>query len=438
MSHSKKLLGAAIATWLALALGGCSSSLFDQGVRAMQVGDLNQANDHFDAAIAAGVRAAEAQRERAAVRLDLGDVQGALADLEATTALGENDARRQWLLGRTYNALSRFAESATAYRSYERLSTQRSVRRQTQIKIAQLERRVSEEGAALLAQARRSGVEAPPRSVAVYSFAPLAGREGPLQDQKICRALEIWVSTDLAKVAGVQCVAAQELELLYAEQQFTYDNRQYFDPESLLPVGNLQPARHMVRGLFGTTTPAEVAMGAACYDSAQLTSDTCSEQSGDAEDLFDLETELVLDILGKIDVSPTQEELLAIGKKPTRNMQAFLAFADGAYLQGLGRFDEAADAFQQAYGIDPGFAMAKEAAAQATAETLGATASVVVPGPPATVSGASSQAMRSSMQLGLGLIPDAGTGDSQTGVTTDIITARGDVRLDIRGETRGN
>jgi tetratricopeptide (TPR) repeat protein len=418
------------------ALGsGCARTAYDRGRSALADGDWNTAVTQFEASIAAGQRVAEAHRERAAALLVASDFDGALAELQQAQEAGLDGPRLYWLLGQTYTRLDRPADAATAYRAYEQLTSRRSVRKQVRLRIAQLENEVAA-AAADQRLARMHDGEAPPNaSVAVYSFSPQNAEQPSLADQKICRALNIWVSTDLAKVDRLQVIAADQLEVIYAEQGFTYEQRQMFHPSSLVATGNVQPARHMVRGLYGSLVGDAIVMGAACYDAATDSTGACSGLEGEQPDLFDLETQLVFDILASMDITPTAEERIAIGEKPTRNMQAFLAFADGVYLRDLGSFADAADAFEQAALIDPGFSMAKDAAAKAQVEALG-NAPIAVDAP-LVPSPAGDRAQRSATMLGLGLIPDGQDGDAQIGTTDNLLTTRGSATLRVDATAGG-
>jgi hypothetical protein len=133
-------------------------------------------------------------------------------------------------------------------------------------------------------------------------------------------------------------------------------------------------------------------------------------------------------------VTPTADERIAIGEKPTRNVQAFLAFADGVYLRDLGSLADAADAFEQAALIDPGFHMAADAAAKVEAEEVGESPIAVdAPIPP---SPGGDRAERSAGVLGLGLIPDGDSGDAELGTTDNILTTRGSASLRVDARTR--
>ncbi len=426
--------------WMALLsaaslVTGCATSPYERGRQAL-TSDPAAAARAFDQSIAAGSRVTDATRERGAARLQSGDTEGALSDLESARAMGDQSARLDWLLGNAYSKAGRYAEAATAYRSYEQFTGNRAVREATRERVAQLDHQVMAAAATSLREARMAGTQPPDNSVAVYAFQPAAGKQAPVDDQKICRALNVLVAADLAKVSALKTIAADQLDLIYREQRFTYENRQFFEPASLPAAGSLLPARHMVRGVYGSLPKEHLAMGAACYDALAGSSAQCSQQEGATSALFDMQTQLVLDVLKSLSVKPTAAELAAIGRKPTRNLRAFLAFSDGLYMRDTGDPQGAQKAFEKAATIDPGFTLASEAAAATAVDIAGADVVIDVP-PPVESSAAQERAMSSALQLGLGLIPDLASGDGTAGTVEEVVSARGEATLHITARVGG-
>ncbi len=416
-------------------LAGCSASAYEQGSSALRDENYEDAVQNFDHSLSLGEEVFFSTRDRGATRLAQGNLEAAAADLEHARSLEPDDARLQWLLGQTYALQKRSAEAADAFRNYKALSSNRSIREQASLKVAQLELQSSTEEAAMIQQARATGTRPAPNTVAVYAFEPQAGEQASLEDQKLCRALAIWVSADLAKVSSLRTIAADQIDLLYQEQGYTYANRQYFEPSSLVVAGNLQAAHYMVRGLYGAQPSEQVVLGASCFDSESASVDQCSLQNGDSAELFELETQLVLDVLENMGITPTRQELEDIGAKPTRNWDAFEAFAEGVYLREIGDFQGAEKAFQQAASIDPGFSMAADA--QAQAQVMASPDMVIQVPPPPVVNLAAERANASTIQLGLGLIPEGEDGDATNPRTTGATAARGVASIRVRVDVDG-
>jgi hypothetical protein len=271
--------------------------------------------------------------------------------------------------------------------------------------------------------------------VALYAFRPYDQQDPAEEDLKICRALSVWVIADLAKVESLRPVEAEALELLYEAQGMNIENRWQLDPASLVSAGNLQPARHMVRGEYGTVDEDHAVMLGVLFDSEAEATRDCPVQEDELAQLFDMETRFVLDLLDLMGIEPTPEERLAIGEKPTRNRLAFLAFADGLYrLWDLGDLEGARTSFEQAGSLDPGFTMATEAAV--AAEVMQAPAQVTVVPAPTVVKTSTERALVSAADLGLGLLPEDEAGEGAEVATQNVTAARGAATVRIRVEIR--
>jgi len=412
---------------------GCAPTAYDLGTRALEMGALDEAVSRFDESLALEQEPFRARRDRGAARLETGELETALIDLMAAKDLRENDARLHWLLGRAYSDLARYDEASQAYRRYQMLVSSRAVKRLAAQRLAQLRMESARAAANNLLDARQLGVRAEPNTVAMFAFRPYDQQDPREEDLKICRALSVWVTADLQKVSSLRPVEAEALEMLYEAQGTSLADRWQLDPATMVASGNLQPARHMVRGEFGSVGDDRVVMLGVLIDSDRREVQDCPIQEDGVAQLFDMETAFVLDLLARMGIEPTPEERLAIGEKPTRHPRAFLAFADGLYrLWDLGDLDGAQASFENALAIDPSFTMAFEAAHQAGAQQLGDKA-VSVP-PPPVVNPGQERAMASAAGLGLGLIPESEQGDATGARTQDVVTARGAATVRVRAE----
>lgn len=419
---------------LVMLVSGCAPTAFDLGEKALREGDPAGAIESFDAALEAGDDRFLALRERGAARLEMGDPEAALVDLTAARQIRDHDARLQWLIGQANSQLANYDAATAAYQRYQMLSSSRAVKRLASMRLAQLRQETARATAVNLIQARQLGIEPDPETVALFAFKPYGGVDASEEDQKICRALSVWVTADLAKVASLRPVAADAVELLYEAQGVSLEERWRLDPSSMVAAGNLQPARHMVRGEYGTVADGRAVMLGVAYDSQRQEAADFPVQEDDLDRLFDMQTQFVLEVLAAMDVEPTAAELEAISKKPTRDRRAFLAFADGLFrLWDLGDFDGAQRSFERASGYDPGFAMAVDAATLSEAKSVSAQGAIAVPPPPPPRTG-TERALRSSSGLGQGLVPDDETGEADGAETQNVVTVRGTATLRVRAE----
>jgi len=189
----------------------------------------------------------------------------------------------------------------------------------------------------------------------------------------------------------------------------------------------------MVRGEYGAVDEDRVIMLGVLYDSEDQMAQDCPVQEDELDQLFDMETRFVLDLLDLMGIVPTPAERESIGEKPTRDRRAFLAFADGLYrLWDLGDFEGAQASFDRASSIDPGFTMAATAAAVVEAQkSPDKVAAVPAPAPPKT---STERALTSAVGLGMGLIPETETGEATGAATQNVVAARGTATLRVRVE----
>jgi hypothetical protein len=112
---------------------------------------------------------------------------------------------------------------------------------------------------------------------------------------------------------------------------------------------------------------------------AAIVNTTTSQASGGAanEDLldrvFEIEKQIVLQLFDSLGVTLTTAERNAIEQRPTRSMQAFLAYSHGLELEDQGRFGDAAARYREAARIDPSFLQASQRASNAEATAVGTT-----------------------------------------------------------------
>lgn len=427
---------AVLATVL-LTVAGCATGPYELGRRALDQGDPQAAEHYFDQALQAGDRVFEAQRERGAAKLAGGDPTGALADLLPLQGQQPDDVRLLWLLGQAHSQVSDHASAAEAYARYEQLTRDPRARKAAEVRVAQLRHTITVEAASDLLEERRTGRAPDPNSVAVVAFLPPPDREDPVdaiqaeRDANIRRALVAFVSADLAKVDRVRVVADDMMDVIREELAVSYDNRRYFEDGSLVPQGSEEPARHLVYGYFESMVEA-ARMGAVKH--ADATTAPVSEVDGAFAQLMDMESALVVDVLEAMGVSPTPEERVAIGVKPTRNLDAFLAFGEGLRHRDAGRMEEAAAAFARASRLDSGFTMAQQQGTMTQAMAAGPEP-VMVP-PPVVADHAAAAATQAAASLGFGLAPDT-SAESSSSSTSDMTTVRGTSTLSVSGRTSG-
>jgi hypothetical protein len=89
------------------------------------------------------------------------------------------------------------------------------------------------------------------------------------------------------------------------------------------------------------------------------------------DQIFTMEKNLALGLFQQLGVQLSAADRQALETRPTRSLQAFLAYSNGLMAEDEGRFGDAARFFDQARTIDPGFGQALQRANSARAAQQG-------------------------------------------------------------------
>jgi len=164
------------------------------------------------------------------------------------------------------------------------------------------------------------------------------------------------VTTDLGQVSRLTLVERERIQALLAELALSADG--HVDSATALRSGRLLRAEWVVAGLV-----RQVEDGVQLEATVFRTRDAAVQASGRRDDrladLFDIESDLVLDLVDQLGVTMSPAERRAMSERPTSDLQAFLAFSEGLRAQQRGDYRTAGGLFTLAAGRDPAFGMAR-------------------------------------------------------------------------------
>jgi hypothetical protein len=217
---------------------------------------------------------------------------------------------------------------------------------------------------------RRGAVGVPP-------FAT-SGRDSTLVP--LAFALADLVATDLSRSARVNIVERARLGEVLRELDLSASGR--VDSASAPRVGRLVSAERLI---FGSVDPMgdgrNIRLGARIGDVASGAVTTAVDAQAPLAEIFAAEKALVLRLFEQMGVALSPKEQAAIQQQPTRNLGALLAYGRGVQKTYDGDYRGAAQAFREAYRLDPSFSGARTR--ELDARSVGATgtaAPVGVPG----------------------------------------------------------
>ena len=214
--------------------------------------------------------------------------------------------------------------------------------------------------------AREDTLGVSPNVVAVLPFAYQGDDE---RYEPLRYGLSEMITVDLASIDELTLVERTRLRELLDELELA--RSKYVDPSTAPRVGQLLGAGRLIGGGYNVLGGEELRTDLALADLDQAGQAPDLETRSDLlENLFQLEKEIVFQLVDQLGVELSPAERKEIERVPTRNLQAFLAYSQGLEAEARGDYEAAAQAFQRAQELDPGFSEA--ASQQEEAEGLSA------------------------------------------------------------------
>jgi TolB-like protein len=286
---------------------------------------------------------------------------------EAAT-LAPNDGVVALYLGLSAEAMNDMPAAKAAYSSYLRVGRTQRVRRQLEGRLAAMQRRELQDAAKAAVQ-REATLSATPgqrNTVAVLPFR-FTGADSTLQPLE--RGFADLLTTDLAQVKALTVVERTRLQAILDEiklaQTGAVDSTTAVRAGRLIQAGTLVQGSILQNGNRLRTDAALVSVATSSIGTAPAT----DEQTLDR--LFDMEKRIAIALIRSLGVEVTTAELNAIEQRPTRSLQAFLAYSQGLAFEDQGRYDDASRAFGNAARIDPGFGAAQQKSTQTANMSIG-------------------------------------------------------------------
>ena len=366
------------------------------------------AGSRAPAPASADIAALEAQRAQhpddAALQLRLAEAYYAanrFADARAALAVvllarpGNDEARAY--LGLTYEGLNQFDSARTVYTQLLAAKQGGGVKRLLNGRLVLLTRHQLQYQAreAIARESTLAATPPDPNTVAVMQFR-YTGSDTTLRPLE--RGLAAVVVTDLARVRRLRLVERERLQVLLDEIHLAASGR--VDPTSGARSGRLIGAGQVVQGQFADLPSAQFRMDAAVVRASDAQVAATGSGADQLRALFDIEKQVVLQLLDRMGITLTPAERAAISERPTRDIQAFLLYSRGLEAQDRGDFRAASQSFQAAAQRDPSFGAAQLQAQQSQAAEVATTTSsdevassvappeAPPPPPPGTLSGA--------------------------------------------------
>lgn len=300
---------------------------------------------------------------------------------DARTALTEaqtlapNDGVVALYLGLSAEAANDLPAAKAAYSSYLKVGRTQRVRRQLEGRLAAMQRRelVEAAKAAVTQEATLSATPGEKNTVAVMPFS-FSGPDSTLKPLE--RGFAELIATDLSRVKALTIVERTRLQAILDEIKLNQSGAT--DSTTAVRAGKLIQAGTLVQGSLlqnGDKLRTDAALISVATSGINALGAT-DEQ--DIDRLFDMEKRIALGLIASLNIPITTAERNAIEQRPTKSMQAFLAYSQGLQFEDQGRYDDASRAFGNAARMDPGFATASTKSQQTANMSIGSGAASTI------------------------------------------------------------
>ena len=284
----------------------------------------------------------------------------ALPLLERLVRAAPADNEAQAYLGLTYEGLTRYDEARGVYARLLASKPEHAVRRLLSGRLALLTRKELQFAArqAIAGESLLTRTAPDPNTVAVMPF-HYAGSDSTLRPLE--RGLAALVVTDLSRVHQLKLVERARVQVLLDELRLV--EKGSVDAATGARSGRLVGAAQVVQGQFAIGPATQLRLDATVVRAVDAQVAAAGSSADRLQALFDIEKAVVFQLLDRLGITLAPAERVAISERPTRDLQAFLLYSKGLEAEDRGDFVSAAQAFQGAVRIDPGFRAASEQAA---------------------------------------------------------------------------
>jgi TolB-like protein len=201
--------------------------------------------------------------------------------------------------------------------------------------------------------ARTAPVE---NTIAVF---PLRYRGNNEELRPLERGVSQLIVTDLSKVSRLKLLERERVQTLIDEMKLADSGRVMASTGAR--SGRMLRAARVVQGSL-QDQPAQdrLRLDASVVDASNSSIAATGAATDRLQQLFELEKQVVFQLLDRMGITLSPAERRAISERPTADLQAFLAYSRGLEAEDRGDFAAAAEQFNAAIARDPNFRSARE------------------------------------------------------------------------------
>lgn len=265
-------------------------------------------------------------------------------------------------LGLAYEQLGELDSARASYTQAAAMSPSSDQRAELNDRLSLLTRKELQQDArdALSQEAVLSTTPPTANTIAVFPFRYRGANEElrPLE-----RGLSHLIVTDLSKVSQLRLLERERVQALIDEMKLADSGR--VEPSTGARSGRMLRAARVVQGsLQDQPQQDRLRLDANVVDATNSSVTATGNATDRLQQLFEVEKQVVFQLLDRMRINLTPAERRAISERPTADLQAFLAFSRGLEAEDRGDFAGAAEQFNAAVARDPNFRSARERRAQ--------------------------------------------------------------------------
>jgi len=268
-----------------------------------------------------------------------------------------SDPQAMYFIGRLLELKNKIALALKFYGKYSQMPKTSPFRDLTEGRYLLLSREQAKlDFRFLLGQENQISQESPsPKTVAVFPFQYHG--DNP-KVSPIGKGLAEMLMTDLSQVRDLKVVERIQIQALLDETKLGQTG---LVKEGSAPTyGKMLKAGKMVYGSFSLQKKNRLAMDVSYLDALQAVQSEPFQISDALGNMFLLEKDITFKVVERMGIELTPQEKERIQRIPTKNMLAFVNYCMGLEMQDRGNFSKAAEFYQKALQLDPGYTMAKQ------------------------------------------------------------------------------
>ncbi len=332
-----------------LLITGCAQNLVTQGRKLTAQGEHDRAIEVLHRYLVEHPDQPGAWRELGVAYYKQGDLDKAE---NALAKSGPEDPTARLYQGLILEARQDYSAAITAYTEALQLGPSRETAGLVRIHLDQLIRKnIIRQVSQAVNNENAIDVESiPPNTIAVAAF---DGSHLTEETAPIARGLAELTAADLAKVESLQLVERLKIDMLMKELELGAEHA--VSTSDAPRLGRLLGSNRIVTGSVLELGDDRIRLDGAIVSVRDSSASLPEPSEGELREFFDIQKELVFNVIEDLGVALTTTERDAIREVPTESYLAFLAYCRGLHYRASGLLPRAQAEFEQALEHDKGF-----------------------------------------------------------------------------------